>query len=54
MHIGPQGRALARCLLCRPFSSAPLPNRTDPFPSIRLSSDYSVNLAVSCRAWILS
>jgi hypothetical protein len=30
----------------------PLPNRTGPFPSIRLSSDYCVGVAVGCPSWI--
>ena len=30
----------------------PLPNRTGPFPSIRLSSDYCVSVAVGCPSWI--
>ena len=30
----------------------PLSNRTGPFPSIRLSSDYCVSVAVGCPSWI--
>jgi hypothetical protein len=48
-----RGRTLARRPLSGSFSNAP-PNRTGPFPSIRLLGDYCVGVAVGCRASTVS